>query len=506
MVSSKSRSKQADGAKSGSSRWWFGAFFFALTLGGTLGGLSYLASKGCESVGFRRQVTDLLSEKLKADVSIAPIRTNGLLFLSTSEIWMRAKDESWTVHLQNVSVELDPSSFFKNAWTFRSSQIANANVWIGNSLMLPDNPSAPLDQSQQWGDSRVVRLAYQLGLGLSDGPASIVASKIQAGKVSVRAGAADSKQTPSVEIAQSRLEANYAAGALKWKLLRGSARFSQHEPWTLVGLAGTVDAKGLMLGSGRATGLGNAAVDLRTVSHAEDGHLLVEVTASDLPVTQTIDRSAVNSLGRFSMGAEGQFISQAPNLHDFVFRGVGKFSGVRLGQLPLMQLVANQMDEPQFRNLVADNVTAQMEWRPGSLKLDQIAYSLPGLTSLSGQLAFEGSTVSGVLNLAMPPVLVGKFPGGKPADFSFPAAGMSRARVSIGGPEEAWTEDLTERLLAQVSSDMSLATIEFDGAKPGVRATSGARLLSAQPLSKDRAVQLETLFDKLLTTKDPLAP
>jgi len=112
---------------------------------------------------------------------------------------------------------------------------------------------------------------------------------------------------------------------------------------------------------------------------------------------------------------------------------------------------------------------------------------------MEGRLSVVASELAGVFDLKLPVALVGRFPGGKPAAFSYPAAGWSRAQLRVRGPVNDWHEDLTRRLLDQIPAEISVGS--------GPRLEPASDRGAAVPLetaSKERAAKVEELFNQLV--------
>jgi len=449
---------------------------------------SLLASKSCESPQFREKVVAFLSEELQAQVEIAPIVAGGVFYLETEELRIRAED--WACILRNVSVDLDPRSLISSQWTIRALQAQSAEAWFGHVPALPP----PLADAPGTTTEDLSQAAQSLGLGVNPEPTGIKISSIKVSEFYAAIGEKRTDDSP-LHIA-SQLRGSFDGETLDWEAREGEFRFQKHAAWQLQSLTGSADSEGVRLTKGIAAGPDDASIEVETINQGKTGQLLLAVEGKNLPVGGQYENQQDNPLHNLVVNASGQFHSRNLSFDDYLFTGRAELTGIDLGRLPIFQLFANQTGEDRFRGITATKATAEIEWEPGLLVMKQLKFEEEGLLRLNGQLQAMETGLQGSMELALPAVLAGRFPGGKPDGFSYPAGGWSRAMITVSGRASQWNEDLTERLLAQVSTDLPITPISLDKIKPAQSGSSAEDF--TRPLTQDQRESYEQLFDDLL--------
>jgi hypothetical protein len=122
------------------------------------------------------------------------------------------------------------------------------------------------------------------------------------------------------------------------------------------------------------------------------------------------------------------------------------------------------------------------------VRLYDLSFAEASLVRIEGRLSVVASEIAGVFDLELPVGLVGRFPGGKPQGFSYPAAGWSRAQIRVRGPVDRWSEDLTGRLLGQIPDDI---TVE---AGPSLEIAP----VDLERVRQERFARAESLFNELI--------
>lgn len=328
-------------------------------------------------------------------------------------------------------------------------------------------------------------------------------SSIRTSKLVASIGETSREEAPL--ILASEFRGGFQGQELTWEALDGQIRFRHHEPWNLTSLIGSASQSGIKISKGTATGPGEASIDVVMVNQEADGQVLLAVEGKNLPVAGQYINEQDNPLINLVVNASGQFHSEDLNFDTYLFTGRAEFTGIELGRLPLFQLLANQTGEDGFRAMSDAKATAEIEWEPGLLILKQLKFEEPGLLRLNGNLEAMETGLRGNLELALPAVIAGRFPGGKPSGFSYPAGGWSRAMVTVTGRPHQWNEDLTERLLAQVSTDLAISPLVLSEAHP-IASDSKAEDFQRK-LTREQAETYERYFDLMLDTRasEPLS-
>ncbi len=469
-------------------RLWL--LLLGLVIAGTIvAGGAFLGSKSCESPEFRDRVLASLEQRLQAEVEIGAITSPRLFHLRIPAIRIRSADKNWACTLQEVSLEVDPGSLFASNWRIRQLSIQSAQAWIGH--VPPDPPPLP-ESGRAANESELFQIAKNLGLGLPASPDTIAIDAIKVAKFEGAIGRTREGQAP-LNLA-SQAKGAFQNGTLLWELAGGQIQFRRHQPWKLASLTGKATAQGIEFTSGVAQGPRNASIEVNMINQSRDGQLLLAVEGKNLSVAGQYANEQDNPLRNLMVSASGQFHSQDLRFENYLFTGRAEFSGIELGHLPLFQLFANQTGESAFGGMSATKATADLEWEPGLLVLKRLQFEEPNLIRLHGELQAMETGLRGSLELALPAVLAGKFPGGKPEGFSYPAGGWSRAMVTVTGRANQWNEDLTERLLAQVSTDLGISPVTTQDPLP----TNSHSPPFERVMTNEEAEGYDELFNRML--------
>ncbi len=464
-------------------KWWILLVLAAIFAAGTAV-MAVSAARECESPEFRASLTAQLSRKLQADVSIAPLESRGLIFLKTPDVWIASQTGHWAVHLENVALELDLRSFFGPGWFVRSSQIRDLKVWLGsvpnearNQAQISDFEPAVLQDSE------------------SDGvvSASISLPSIRAAQLTVL-GPSYGERPPSFSV-KSPATGSFQDGVLQWKLRRGNLQLGEGKPWKLDGIAGSLSAEGWKLDDGQVSSTdGQASIRISPVPASSPGRELVaRVEASNIQLGRQLGiKNSGNLVKQVAIDAKGDFTARFPELHRFRFAGSFQLTGLEMSDWRMFRLIANQTGDNRFQGLKSDWANGEIEWTPGLVRLNQIVFEESELVRMQGRVSVVGSELVGVVEVALPAPVVGRFPGGKPSVFSYPAAGWSRAQVQLTGTLEDWREDLTQRLLNEIDPNVAV-TANSTPVSP-----STEKPPATIELSESHAEALETLFHRLL--------
>jgi len=443
--------------------WLFLIVLFSLAVASFLLG-TVMVARASEDPAFREHVAARLSHRLGAEVQLGEIDSNSIIFLSIPEIRVRARDHRWSFLLRRVTLELDWRLLLQREWTFRSAQIQSAELWLGANFSdspetgpVPGNePAAPeVARGAAVSGAPVADLPDWLKALLFRGRTGTVVGSIRIGKLSAR-GPVVASSVPAFAL-ESSAEGDYARGRLRWRLRGGSFRGGD-EPWEIDFLNGAVDKgvwkveSGHLLASARE---GRGELRLTGASMIP-GEIEVGISGVNLG-GKALSGGVANMLGPLddlTLGLEGRLIARFPEVHRFRFEGALQAEKLKLGSSRIFALLAGQTGEPRLAGLQSDRVTGRIEWTPGLVRLYDLNFEEPGLVRIAGRLSIVASEIAGVFDLELPVELVGRFPGGKPQGFSYPAAGWSRAQMRVRGPVERWSEDLTGRLIGQIPQEI----------------------------------------------------
>ncbi len=101
----------------------------------------------------------------------------------------------------------------------------------------------------------------------------------------------------------------------------------------------------------------------------------------------------------------------------------------------------------QFRNLACDTASARFRKQGDHLELHRIEIVSKGLVSVEGDLAVEGDTLNGLVQLGVTRATLSGIPGAESKVFTTERDGLLWTPVRIGGTLRDPQEDLTQRLI-----------------------------------------------------------
>lgn len=460
---------------------WSLSAFSIVALLGAIGGLIFAAKK-CESPEFRAAVTAQLSEQLEADVYIAPLNSHSLVFLNTSDVWVASKTGKWAVHLQALALELDLRSLLSPRWKLRSSQVRNLRVWLGN---------APEQAREQASGSYFEPAVLQNVEETRTIPFTVSVPSIRAANLMIE-GPSYGTRAPSFSV-DTKAKGRFEDGVLHWEIQNGDLQLGGGEPWDLDELVGAVSKMGWKLKGGKVSRSDGSEIQIRPVATEGASHeLTAEVEARGIKLgLQSGVKTTTNPVKQVAIDAKGKFVARFPELHRFRFLGGFQLTGLEMSDWRMFQLISSQTGDSRLANLQSDWANGEIEWTPGLVRLNQIVFEESDLVRMQGRVSIVGSELAGVVDLALPAPVVGRFPGGKPGGFSYPAAGWSWAQIRLTGTLDDWREDLTQRLLAEIDPNVAvesaLTPVHADAAK-----------WDAAELTDSHALRLEEVFQKLL--------
>ena len=291
----------------------------------------------------------------------------------------------------------------------------------------------------------------------------------------------------------SSASGSFQDGLLSWDLHDGELRLGGGDGWKLNELTGSLGTGGWKLATGLVSNQDGAQIRIRPVPQAsQTQELVAQVEARKIKLgLQSGIKNTVNPVKQVAIDAKGTFTARFPELHRFRFLGSFQLTGLEMSEWRMFELIASQTGDNRLQHLKTDWANGEIEWTPGLVRLNQIVFEESELMRMQGNVSIVGTELVGVVNLALPAPLVGRFPGGKPAGFSYPAAGWSWSQIRLTGTLDDWQEDLTQRLLGQIGPNVAVVSTNTTPADTDKNWT-------AQQLSPGQAETLERVFHKLL--------
>lgn len=479
-------------------RWWFLAAFAGGVLAAGFLGIVLIARE-CGKEQFSAALAQLLGKRLNADVSLAPMRSHSLVFLECPEVFIRARSGHWAFQARDVSLEFLPSGFLTGGLAFRSLMMREGELWLGANPepvkdVGGDATGAPLPPAAVlpwWLEGRFQEL----------GRVPIENIAVTSLKVRIP-GLAPESAAGEVD---TSLAGRFHDGKLEWRFEKGAFRFSQQEPWSLTGMGGSWQEDQLRVESGALTSPDGAVASFRSQQEGQaPGDLVLEIEAKQftLPPPGMEVEEVLGSLSSAKASARGVLRVQFPEVQRFRFSGDVELEGLNLGESRIFRLLAGQTGSERLRHPGTGRMTGRMESTPGVIRLSRLGCEEEGLFRLEGWLSVVSKEMLGVFDLALPAPLVGNMPGGKPKGFSYPASGWSWARLRVEGKSDCCQEDLSQRLMAQISRDIPVkAGPPLESQEPGRAALAGTdeqRREARIAANHQRVEAMEKLFYSLI--------
>ncbi|MEO0447744.1 MAG: hypothetical protein AAF191_16870, partial [Verrucomicrobiota bacterium] len=405
-------------------------------------------SRSCQDEEFCRHVSQLLSERLQAEVVIAPMRAHSLVFLECPTFTAADFRGRWAIHAENVHFELDPGSIISGRLGFRSVQAEKMELTLGGSRSSQPVVASNDQSSEDKGAAEGLPWWFRSRMG---SVTSIPIRLLRTESLHVSGPKVVGKGQPYEIRAEAR--GIIENGTLDWVLEEGSITLGQGLPWTIDEFRGRVTRRGMEVKTGVLLSPEGAKLFCQSIP-AEWGEMRLRMEATDLkfrpdggddledafgPVTNTVAR------------IEGTFEANFPHLHRYRFIGDLQINGLKLGSSKIFQLLAGQTGEERLRNPKSETLSAKLEITPDLVRLTRVLFAEEEVVKLDGWMSVMAGSLVGSFDLALPAHLVGRIPGGKPKEFSYPASGWSLARFRVGGKMQDWQEDLSGRLLGQLS-------------------------------------------------------
>jgi hypothetical protein len=498
-----SRASQRQNSRTGTPRrgraLWILLVFLLFSGIGVFITATILVARASEDPSFREHVAERLGQKLGAEVELGPIQSRAIFFLSVPEVRISSYEGHWAVVLQRVTLELDWRLLLQREWRFHSAQVHAAELSLG--VNVPTEPAAPPSPpgagpqlAAGAGADQFKDLPSWLHTLLFRGRSGIVVDSIRIANLYAR-GPTVSALGPVFSLA-CPAEGRYVRGDLEWKLHDGTFQPSGQEPWKVDFLKGRYQDEMWKIQSGLLhPGTGEVRL---TEAPSAPGEVAAGVSALNLGIETLIGGAAPEAgpVDELAIGLDGILRTRFPEVHRFRFEGTLRGENLKLGSCRLFEVLAGQTGEPRLAHLQSESIAGRIEWTPDLVRLYDLQFGEPGLVRLDGRLSVVASAIAGVFDLALPVALVGRFPAGKPQGFSYPAGGWSRAQLRVQGPANAWNEDLTRRLLAQIPPGIPVGPApEIDSARPIV----GEPL---EVVKRERAVKAEELFDEFIRKEE----
>jgi len=461
-----------------------------------------LIARECSDAAFCNRIAELLEERLDVEVTIHPMRSHGLVFLECPVVEVADPSGRWALRAEKVNFELLPSSICSGGLGFRSILAPEVTVWMGRGTDgVARDTGGNRGPAEEAGASDGGSLPWWLRGRLRD-LGNIPVETVRIAELTVVG-------PPAMNGGRSFVMRTGARGSVRhgvahWHLQKGALTVRNEAPWRVGHLRGTLGNRGIHVDEAVFRSPEGAEVTCHSLQDQRRPDLALKVEADGLQFrpTGTEVEETFGPVSETSARVQGVFRAPFPQVHRFRFAGEVQLTGLSFGESKIFRLLAGQTGEGRLRNPEGRKATGTLECTPGVLRLTRLRFVEKDLVKLEGWLSIIEEHVVGVFDLALPAQLVGKIPGGKPKGFSYPASGWSRARLSVEGETHRWKEDLSGRLIAQLSRNVPVKS----GPRPEVakRETEPAideaekRRMALREADRERKQTLEDLFYTLI--------
>lgn len=406
-----------------------------------------LIVRECGKAEFSAELAALLSRRLEAEVEMLPMSSHSLVFVDCPSVQVKDRDGRWAFRAEHVSFELLPSAILTGGLGFRSVLIRKAEVWLGA-------------EPGQEGEERIGgmegdggRLPWWMEGRLRD-LSRVPMDSIRISSLTIRGH--ESLPKDATFQADTAANGRLSDGRLEWRLEDGRFEVPGQTAWDLGRFEGIWAREGLRVEQGLLTSPDGAVIACRSLGAQGPGDLVLDIDAREVRFQSSGAEveEAVGSISAATATVQGVLQAEFPEVQRFHFAGDLEVDGLRLGESRIFRLLAGQTGDERLTHPETPLLTGRMECTPGVVRLTQLTCAEEGLFQLKGWLSIVAEEVLGVFDLALPVPMVGRIPGGKPKGFSYPASGWSWARLRVEGKGSQWQEDLSQRLMAQISRDI----------------------------------------------------
>jgi len=162
---------------------------------------------------------------------------------------------------------------------------------------------------------------------------------------------------------------------------------------------------------------------------------------------------------RISGRLEGKAHLQGVVDENVKVNGQARATGLIVTALPVLDQLAIFTTLQAFRRLSIQQATADFQWRPGLLELENLSLEAQGLFFVKGHLTIEGERLAGNLDVGLTSRSLQWIPGARDKVFTETNGIYRTTPVRISGTRQRPKEDLTPRLVtgaAQSTTERAL--------------------------------------------------
>lgn len=287
-----------------------------------------------------------------------------------------------------------------------------------------------------------------------------------------------------IRLHDARITAEPSAGDKAWNVLLGESELqigrAEWGDFEVRSASLRVDESRLFINDIRAGWMGDSELTGRGFVQFGNGQLDLGGHVSSLDVLKLVGPSWK---GKLSGDVGGDFHLGAGPDDPMRVKGHAALKGGVLQQMAVLERIATYTKVDRFRRLVLDSAEADYSWTPGSVTLKNLVLQSDGLIRIQGDVSMRDGALSGVLQVGVTSGTLKWIPGAERRVFveSAPTAssppGYIWTTVRLGGTTTAPTEDLSDRLMAGVGTELLLAPVET--ATEMLEGTTGTELPAA---------------------------
>ena len=427
------------------------------------------------SDALRLELASRLSSRLgDAEVEMAPLSWNGGL-VRVDRLGV-VKDDLVNGQVHGLQATLD--------WAGLKWQTVHVTEFRADSVELEFAGIAPTgeDRSDKGHEPDVNQIA------LPETPAGWRAwlpNKAEVDRVIIdRVDATQTAGSNPIRLRDARIVAEPAAGEKAWSIQMDESELaigtSEQGSFDVRSASLRADESRLFVNDVRAGWMGGSEVTGRGFLEFGSGQLDFGGRVTALDVLKLIGPSWK---GKLSGDVNGEFHLGLSAGQPMRVKGHAALKGGVLQQMAVLERIATYTKVDRFRRLVLDIAEADYVWTPGSVTLKNLVIQSDGLIRIQGGIAMHDGALSGTLQVGVTSGTLRWIPGAERRVFvelapsASSPSGYVWTTVRLGGTTSAPTEDLSDRLMAGVGTELLLAPVET--ATKVLEGATGAKLPKA---------------------------
>jgi|GEM_PF-2741268 len=449
---------------------------------GAIVALGFVNGLRYEGEGFRRDVSDRVSQLTGLETEFAAFQVNGRT-LSSGQVQMEKNGDGLVseINAKVIEGEATLGSFFSDSWQIKPLDIHE----IIAVFSPPDGLSAPV--ASGYSEKQNVS---SFGFGLSSKPKTLSVDKVRIKKFNV---VWKDDAGESAVISEAQLNADVFGGKTTFEGREGTFQWGNLLPWKIKHVKGSARGNELVISRARLShDKGDELLLKGEMNLSVTGDALFKGTIGKMPLKLIVPEfwkermtGKINAVFEYNRGFT---VDGAPEL-----RGAFELNRIVLRDLPMLDTLAVYAAESAFSFVEIPALKGNfLRKSDGNIVISEFEVQRVGLVRIGGEIKIspEG-TLDGILDVGLPDATFDKLRGGRP-DFFITRGddGFSWAQVALGGTVNQPQEDLTPRLKKLWTREQQL---NVKGGAPDQQTRpprDGGKV--------SREQQLEDVFDQLI--------